>query len=50
MKADAAGIGFHFFFEGMIIAIFRYHLVEAACHDKIIQYTARLEMNMEELT
>jgi len=25
-------------------------LVEIASHDKIVQYTARLEMNMEELT
>ncbi|MED3834629.1 hypothetical protein [Peribacillus frigoritolerans] len=51
MKADAAGIGFHFFFEGRIIAILRYHLVVIACHDKIVLYTARfIEMNMEELT
>ena len=51
MKADAAGIGFHFFLEKVIIGNFHYYLVETVCHDKIVQYTARfIEMNMEELT
>ncbi|MFJ7467641.1 hypothetical protein ACIQWI_03735 [Peribacillus frigoritolerans] len=51
MKADAAGIGFHFFFGKMVIGNFHYHLVVIACHDKIVQYTARfIEMNREELT